>query len=82
MGRIASSAGRPAEPLEAELRELGELVELLGEHRGADRGQPVRPAAVDGRQGLDQAALLETGERGVQGSRTERAGRCRISRRP
>ena len=50
------------------MRELGEVAQLLGEHRLADGGELVRPAAVDRGQGLDEAARLEPGERGVQGS--------------
>ena len=49
MGRSTRSAGGPAETAEAELRELGELAELLGEDARANRGEPVRPAPVDRR---------------------------------
>ena len=64
------SAGGPAEPAEAEIRELREIAELLGEHRLADRRQPVGPAAIHGGECLDHATLLESSERGIQGSRS------------
>jgi hypothetical protein len=70
MGRIPGrlvirSSGRPAQSTNAVVRELGKLAQLLREDRCAHRGQPLWPVAIDGRQGLDQMALLETGERGM-----------------
>ena len=43
--------------------------------RRADRGEPVRAAPVDGRERLDEAALLQPSERRVQGARTDRLAR-------
>ena len=45
---------RLAEASQAELREVGQLPELVGEHGGAQRGEPIRAPPLDGLEGLDQ----------------------------